>query len=530
MHMNRVLVAFAPVALGLMSIIASATAPGMAAAPTPVIVATAYGRVQGRLLTGNKGSAAVRVFKGVPFAAPPVGPLRWRAPQPPKAWHGVRPALHFASPCMQPPSPHRLGPWSSSFLNSLPSSEDCLYLNVWAPAASSRQAPRPVMVWIYGGGFTSGGANVTVYNGAALARKGVVLVSVNYRVGPFGFLAARALTNTSPRHSSGNYALLDQIAALRWVHDNIGNFGGNPRQVTIFGQSAGAFSVGLLMQSPRAQGLFQRAIIMSGPGVLPFLNRRPSLAQSEQQGAHVMSACGVHTLAALRALPASSIESCAGRFRWTPTRDGWVTRSGWRPARQVAVINGMVADDMGIGDYSNDPAPRNLSSYRATLRRACGDRAAECARLYPAHNDRQASREQLKLLRERARVSLYLWARRQRHWSPQVYTYCFTHVMPWPKHPNYGAYHSSELPYAFNNLARVHRPWTAADARVAREMSTYWTNFAKRGDPNGPQLAHWPAFRAQPLTMRLGAHAGPMPLASPAAFRFWRTQLLQLRK
>lgn len=493
--------------------------------------ATAQGRpvrtTEG-LVSGVAGPEGIEVFKGIPFAAPPVGKLRWQPPRPPAAWQGVREARDFGPPCMQMPSPERLGPWTTPFLSKLQPSEDCLYLNIWT-APNKPAAPRPVMIYIYGGGFTSGAGSVAIYDGSKLASQGVVVVDFNYRVGPFGFLAYPGLTAESPHHASGNYALLDQIAALRWVKRNIAAFGGDPRQVTIFGQSAGAFSVGLLMQSPLAEGLFQRAIIMSGPGSLPIplSTSRDGFAAAEQEGEQFAARMGAHSLSELRALPAENILQAGERMRWAPIHDGWVLRAGWHPEREVPVINGMVADDIGIGYYGNGPAPAvTLADYNERMQALCGDEAAVCKKLYPAAADAEADRALRSALQDRARASLYLWAKNQSHISPEVYLYYFDREIPWPQHPEYRVFHSSELPYVFRNLRMLHRPWRSADFRVSDVVSAYWTNFAKDGNPSGDHLPGWPAFDAASLSiMQLGVPMEPIPLASPAQQRFWMQHL-----
>jgi para-nitrobenzyl esterase len=483
---------------------------------------------QSGLVSGVELSDGLEAFKGIPFATPPVGKLRWQPPEPPAAWQGVRKADNFGPPCMQPASPERAGPWTRVFLSKLQPSEDCLYLNVWT-TAKRPHLPRPVMVWIYGGGFTGGAGSVPIYDGAALARKGVVVVNFNYRLGPFGFLAYPGLTEESPRHSSGNYALLDQIAALRWVRRNIAAFGGDPRRVTIFGQSAGAASVWLLMQSPLTSGLFERAIIMSGPAVIPFgsVTAQGTLASAEKEGEAFAAKLGVHSLPQLRDLPAQKITQESVHTRWAPIRDGWVLRARWHPPREVAVINGMVADDIGIGYYGNGPAPGvTMKVYQKRIQGLCGDNVATCLKLYPAANNQQAAVAVRTALRDRARVSLYKWGVQQKHDSPQVYIYYFDRKIPWPQHPEYGVFHSSELPYVFDNLKLLNRPWQPVDQRVADEMLDYWTNFAKNGSPNAAGLPHWPAFRAGNLTiMRLGARTEPIPPAPAARVQFWMKNL-----
>ncbi len=496
-------------------------APALIAQGPPV-------RIRSGLVSGTALSRGIEVFKGIPFAAPPVGKLRWRPPQPPASWHGVRRADRFGPPCMQPPSPQRLGPWTRVFLSKLQPSENCLYLNVWT-TAKRPVTPLPVMVWIYGGGFTSGAGSVAIYDGAALTRKGVVVVNFNYRVGAFGFLADPGLTAESPHHSSGNYALLDQIAALRWVERNIAAFGGDPHEVTIFGQSAGALSVWALMQSPLARGLFERTIIMSGEGVIPIppAMAHRSLAEAENEGEQFAARFGGYSLAQLRSLVAEKIVQASQQMPWAPIWDGWVLRAGWHPRHEVTVINGMVADDIGIGYYgSANPPLVTLRTLHDTLKEICGNELSTCRKLYPASNNGQAAEMRVTALQDRARVSLYKWAVEQSKASPHVYIYYFNREIPWPEHPAYGVFHSSELPYVFDNLQLLRRPWQPADWHVAEEMSSYWTNFAKTGSPNASGLPTWPAFESKNLTiMQLSASMEPTPLAFGARLRFWMERL-----
>jgi para-nitrobenzyl esterase len=284
-------------------------------------------RIDSGLISGQTNSDGVTSYLGIPFAMPPVGNLRWRPPQPVEPWNGVRKADHFGASCMQDEMGVRL-PWSRGFMTQGPISEDCLYLNVWTPSRSGAKK-LPVMVWIYGGGYSEGSSEVAVYNGEKLATKGVVVVTFNYRVGPLGFLAYPALTAESPHHASGNYGLLDQIAALKWVHRNIARFGGDPSKVTIFGQSAGAGSVGILMASPVAKGLFQRAITESGLGLFRGLDSRKPLAEAEAQGVKYAERMGAHSLAQLRALPSADFAKAipgmpAGLTGFSSNLDNWV--------------------------------------------------------------------------------------------------------------------------------------------------------------------------------------------------------------
>jgi para-nitrobenzyl esterase len=423
---------------------------------------------------------SVSAFLGIPYAAPPLGELRWRPPQPLPYRNADWRADQFGSSCIQSQPRSRL-PWTEEFMTQGPIDEDCLYLNVWTNARNT-SARLPVMVWIYGGAFTEGSSAIAVYDGTELAKKGVVVVTINYRVGPLGFLAHPELSKESPRGSSGNYGLLDQIAALTWVQKNIAGFGGDPKQVTIFGQSAGAISVAELMRSPLAKGLFTRAIALSGPGLLGRNALGTGAAQRDREaaGSKFAEALGAPSLAALRALPASAFIPGAvpggATIPSSPVVDGWVLPADG-PGDQVPLIVGFVADDLGLGGTTP---------------------------------------EQKTAARQRARVSMHLWAAEQLKASRRLYTYFFDRAIPWPAHPEYGAFHSGELPYVFQTLGRLNRPWEPVDRTVADTVSSYFTNFAKKGDPNGPGLPSWPAYDpAAFTTMQLGARSGSMDLAEP---------------
>lgn len=452
-----------------------ATAPLAFGARSLEIVKTDLGQ-----LSGVHAADGVTAFLGVPFGAPPVGNLRWRPPQRAAHWNGVRNADRFGTSCMQVEAGSRL-PWTEEFMTQGPIGEDCLFLNVWTPAERAN-AKLPVMFWIYGGGFSEGSGEVAVYDGTELAKKGVVIVSVNYRVGVLGFLAHPELSAESEHHVSGNYGILDQIEALRFVHRNIAAFGGDPERVTIFGQSAGALSVTALMKSPLATGLFARAIAQSGPGLLRpnALGANATLADREAAGAKYAEARGAKTLAALRAMPAADFyppsRSGIPAPPNGPFADGWVLPTA-DPAVQVPLMVGLVADDIGIsgGNVSADQKPA---------------------------------------ARERARTSVEAWAAEQRKASKAVYTYYFDRVLPWPAHPEFGAFHSSEIPYVFETLAKLDRPWAPIDRTLADEVSSYWTNFAKTGDPNGRGLPAWPAYNPDAhVTMELGERVGPISIA-----------------
>ncbi len=500
----------------LAAVMCSATSHMASASDKALIVHTEKGAVSGVMQNG------VIAFKGIPFAAPPVGNLRWKPPQPIPAWKGVLKANHFQPACMQ----ERIGsmlPWTAPFMVQGPISEDCLYLNVWTPADAPRKN-LPVYVYIYGGAFQQGSSSVAIYDGANIAKENVVFVSFNYRVSVFGFLADPELSKESLHHSSGNYGLLDQIAALRWVKANITAFGGDPNNVTIAGQSAGAMSVVDLLTSPLAHGLFQAAIAESGVFLanLPM----PTLSQAEKAGAAYAEQHGAHSLAELRAMPADQLLSHPAP-NFSPIADGWVLPTAPRSAiaaghfADVPVITGLNADEGSMSpQYGKTPAPE----FKAQAKRIYGDFAGEFLKLYPADNDAAAHESEMQSTRDRQKVATWLWGlARSKHATTPLYTYIFTRRTPWPEHPEFGAFHSAEIPYVFLTLSIVGHPYTEEDQKLAEEMNAYWVAFAAKHDPNADRRPEWSAF--SPLsstTMELGDHTGPEPIASPAKDAFWR--------
>ena len=464
---------------------------------------------------------AVVSFKGIPFAAPPVGQLRWRAPKPVSAWKETLKADHFGASCIQGPN-NELLPWTKEFMYVTPVSENCLFLNIWTPKVSA-SAKLPVLVYIHGGAFTSGSGDVPVYDGEALARTGMVIVTINYRLGVLGFLAHPALTAESAHHSSGNYGLLDQIEALKWVRENIGAFGGDSARVTIAGQSAGAMSVADLLASPLAEGLFSAAIADSGIGGrgVPM----QTLADAEKAGAAFAAAKKAASIEALRALPASEFAKPGGRL--SPIVDGWVVRENAVTATEekgggsdVPVITGFQANDAALGG----PKTTTAAQFVSRAKQAYGSMADEFLKLYPADSDAEAAESAVESGRDRLKAGMYLWAskRAATHKSP-VYIYYFDRAVPWPAHPEYGAFHSGELPYTFGNLTMFDRPWEPVDRTISKLMMTYWKDFASSGGPNDATVPTWAAVDpSKPLVMRLGAESGPMPVADPAKLDFWR--------
>lgn len=457
------------------------------------IIALDTVKVETGLLTGiHNDSSGVWAFKGIPFAAPPVGGLRWKEPQPATSWEGVRKCDTFSASALQPP-PNPFMMWTKEFMAPLePLSEDCLYLNVWT-AATSADEKRPVIVWIHGGGFSGGSGSVPLYDGEGLAKKGVVFVTINYRLGIFGFLAHPELTKESPHHASGNYALLDQLAAIRWVKKNITGFGGDPNRVTIAGQSAGSFSVNALVASPLGKGLFEGAIAESG-GMFSRETRLQSLEDGEKAGLKVAETVKAKSLADLRAIPAEELLK-AGAPNMV-TRDGYFLPESvleiFEAGKQndVPLLTGWNADEGFLFGK-----PKTAKEFKAEAEKKYGSMAADFLKLFPAANDGEAAKAQKTISRnELFAWQNYSWARFQSKGKSKAYLYQFSRVPP--GEPNYGAFHSAEFGYCLNTLDKWARPFEEWDKKLSEAMSSYWVNFATTGNPNGPGLTEWPAFDA----------------------------------
>jgi para-nitrobenzyl esterase len=474
-----------------------------ASAYSAPVVLIDSGRVAGRQDDG------VVAYLGIPYAAPPVGALRWRRPQPPQSWSGVRPAARFAPACMQQ---------GVSMPGETPPavSEDCLYLNVWGPARRPTAGPAPVMVWIHGGGYTNGSAAMPLYSGDRLARKGVVVVNFGYRLGPLGFLAHPELSQEAGGGTSGNYALMDQIAALEWVRRNIAGFGGDPRNVTIFGQSAGAMSVSLLMASPKATGLFQRAIGESG-GVFEPSKLAPGyqLAQAEKDGAAYAASLGAKSLAELRALPAERLLEGRASTVSHPVIEPLVLPL----APYDAYVRGRINDVPILVGYNLEEARSlvDLKTVRAAtfavdVRRAWGPLPVPIIEAYPVSSDADAQQARANLERDlRFGWDMWAWSRLEAG-RRAVYLYSFSHQPPFPAgsvRAGWGASHFAELWYVFDHLDQESWAWTAADRCLAKMMSSYWVNFARSGNPNGPGLPRWKPFtEADESALRLDDPTG----------------------
>ncbi|HEY7211853.1 MAG TPA: carboxylesterase/lipase family protein [Bryobacteraceae bacterium] len=476
-----------------------------------VPVRTASGLLEGTL-TAN---GAVRVFKGIPYAAPPTGALRWQPPQPAPAWQGVRKADEFGARCMQ----GRV--FQDMVFRDKGPSEDCLYLNVWTPAHVS--TPLPVMVWIYGGGFQAGAASEPRQDGENLTRKGVVVVSMNYRLGIFGFFAHPELAKESGRNASGNYGLLDQLAALRWVHQNIAAFGGDPANVTIFGESAGSMSVNAQVTSPLAAGLFKQAIGESG-GNFGFAAPFPTLAQSEENGARFAREMNTPTLKELRAKSAQELLDAAMKghnvFRFWPNVDGYFFPESpleiYQAQKQnhVAVLAGWNRDEMNDAAFFGKN-PHTRENYDAKLKQMFGPQEAQALKLFPAATPEEIEHSAGQLASAQfIAYSTWKWLEFEAH-TPGVkaYRYHFEQAPPVEGGgPSRGAYHSADIEYVFQTLDWKKLPWTETDRRVSDQISSYWTNFAKTGDPNGRGLPEWPRYAPSDFPVM---HVGPKTQAAP---------------
>jgi para-nitrobenzyl esterase len=484
----------------------------------------AGGELQGVAANG------VASFKGIPFAAPPVGELRWKKPQPAVAWQGVRAASSFAPSCMQDAAMLQLQQAPPAM------SEDCLYLNVWTPAKSASER-LPVMVWIYGGGFAIGTTAAPLYDGAKLAEKGVVLVSIPYRVGAFGFLAHPDLSRESGK-GSGNYGLQDMIAGLEWVRANIAAFGGDPRNVTIFGESAGGIAVSMLAASPYAKGLFHKAISESGGSFAP--SRRaaegglnvPSLALAESTGSEFLGKLGATTVSAARALPAGEILQAQGPglgSGFWPVDDGDVL-----PGDQHVLYSAGRFNDTPvlIGTNSDEGAlfiqdGVTSAAFQEQIRGGgYGEHADELLAVYPSATDAQALQSARNVFRDSLFAwPTWTWARLQSaKGKGSAYVYYFDHRTP--QRPN-GASHADEMQYVFRNLGSGFAGVSDGTARpeetaMSDLVSAYWTNFAKTGDPNGAGLPRWPAFtEARQQVMFLDAASSARPVPNMEQLKAW---------
>ena len=488
-----------------------------------VLAPSAFSQIQTAKVTGGEVQGVVTdgisIFKGIPFAAPPVGGLRWKAPAPVPAWTGIKKADAFGPACMQP---------ANSMGNTAPVSEDCLYLNVWTPAKKAGEKI-PVIVWIYGGGFSGGSTSTPMYDGMGFAKKGVVLVSVAYRVGPFGFLAHPELSRESGR-GSGNYGLEDMIAGLQWVKKNIAQFGGDPANVTIFGHSAGGMAVNMLAASPVARGLFHRVICMSGGSFAPLQTSEqggiglgiPALKLAESTGEAFLQKLGAADIRAARALSAEEIQKSVGGgmggggLRFRPVADGYIIPSDLysiyqaRRFNDTPILVGHTSDE--LGSFGGRGKSITASQFENQIRSQYGPHADAILSVYPHSTDAEAAKSSREISRESMfSWSTWTWARLQsRLGKGKAFVYYYDYHAPNVD----GSGHGSDVPYAFQTLSggRGGAP-KPEDLKLSDIISSYWVNFAKSGDPNGPGLPRWPPFTENdPKAIVFDADSGARPL------------------
>jgi len=478
-------------------------------------------KVEGGVLEGIRGAdPAVRIFEGIPYAAPPAGALRWQAPQPAAAWTGVRKADQFGARCYQGSI------FSDMIFRDKGISEDCLYLNVWTPSPAPKKR-LPVLVYFYGGGFAAGASDEPRYDGTNFAKKGLIVVTVNYRLGVFGFVAHPELTAESPHKASGNYGMLDQVAALQWVQHNIAAFGGDPGKVTIGGESAGSAAVSALMASPLAAGLFRGAIGESGAmfntgGVLAG----QPLEKAEKIGVAFATTLGAKSLAEMRAASAEDVlkaSSKGGNVRFGPIIDGYFLpaepASIYAAGKQshVALLAGWNADEVRMSVLSAKQKP-TAASFSGLLKARFGDKAGAAAKVYAASTDEEALASAGDLASDGFIVySTWKWIEMQAATGQApVYRYRFDRPVPLPEGtPDPGvkglAGHSWELEYVFGALDSKKAAWGPEDRKASEEVAAYFANFIKKGNPNGSGLPKWPAFTKTHQVMHLDAasHAAP---------------------
>lgn len=521
------------IARTLTVLLAAAMSASAAAGPDQVTVAN--GKLQGT----TNSDKTVRIFKGIPFAAPPVGNLRWKAPQPPLNWQGVRQADKFGSACLQ------TNVFGDIYFRGNQPSEDCLTLNIWIPAKPAGEK-LPVFLWYYGGGFVAGSASEPRYDGENLARKGIIVVEPNYRLGVFGFLSYPELTKESGHNSSGNYGLLDEVAALHWVVKNIAAFGGDPQNITIGGESAGSLSVSALMASPLSRTLFQKALGESGAFFPSSLNagmHTKTLAETEQSGVKFAESVGATSLAQLRALPGNELLEAAAKndrgFAFGPNIDGYLLPTDVKTIyahgdqSRVPLLAGWNADEGKMFVLLN-PQKTTVKSFAEQANKRFGDEAAEFLKLYPASTDQQAVLSAEALAGDDfIAFSTWKWIDMQRKTGDSaVYQYHFEQVPkvkpgamigPIPA-GEVGSKHAGEIEYVFQTLkSQQGVPWTEDDFKVSDAMSSYWVNFVKNGNPNGSGLPDWPKSGRQNgyQVMHLSGkdiHAGPDSLRSRYEF------------
>jgi len=474
---------------------------------------------------------AVTQYLGIPYAKPPVGDLRWRDPVVAPAWKGVRDATAFGASCYQD-KPDLWGPFSPEFLELGPKiSEDCLYLNVWTPKGPHKKLP--VFFWIHGGGFGSGSTYIPIYNGKNLADKGVVVVTINYRLGIFGFLAHPELTKESKLHSSGNYGLLDMAEALKWVKKNIAAFGGDPNDITIGGQSAGAAAVNDLILSPAAKGLFQRAAAFSGSGGgFPIA----TLADAEKIGTDLAAKLHAKTAADLRAVSAERLmqatvvappkpgSKAMPHIVFAPNVDGSVLAGNPGDPSTPVVTNAPLLTGFTHEDMFLSIEPVTPEGFEKKVREKYGSWADKFLAAYPHATVEQATKSDGDLARDRTAMNMTLWAAaRSRNAGEAIYTYMFNHPYPLLNREKYGTFHTADVPYIFGALELSPKKASQADWDVSRQIQSYLINFMKTGNLVGEGLIPWASDPANFRLMNLGDHVGgALAVSSPECLELFK--------
>jgi para-nitrobenzyl esterase len=463
-------------------------------------------QIQSGLVKGVvNATSTVVAFKGIPYAAPPIGDLRWKEPQPPASWDSIRDASQFCASCMQNRAFSRL-PWSKEFMVQDSISEDCLYLNIWTPAKTLADK-LAVLIYFHGGGFNEGSGSVAVYDGTHLAEKGIIVVNANYRLGVLGFMAHPELTAESQHHASGNYGLLDMVAVLKWIKGNIAAFGGDPDRVCISGQSAGAMSVNALIASPLAKGLFQRAITQSGSSLKGIgSGNLPSLKDAESRGVDFAKGKGVSNLAELRKVAALDIIKPDEKAATTFGMGFGIISDGY-------FLTDHPINILKAGKQNDTPFMTGINSGETMY---MGEKSPAFFNLYPLGAEKDTAAAVKAAGQEQGRIGAYLYLNeRAKTAKTNGYAYYFDQAIPWPEHPEFGAFHTGEVPYVFKSFNMLQRPWTKADTVVADRMASFWANFVKTGDPNAPGLPEWRPFKVDDKSiMRLSADMGMIPVAA----------------
>ncbi len=490
------------------------------------VTAGAQVRTDSGLVAGVAGKdGSVVAYKGIPYAAPPVGDLRWRAPRPPASWQGVRKAEKMGPSCMQTLTGKSF-PLTEEYFPQNEVSEDCLYLNVWA-GSKAAGAKRPVLVWLHGGGSSEGSSAPAIYDGEGLAKKGLVVVTLNFRLAQFGFFTHPELRKESEHNASGNYGYMDILTALTWVQKNIAAFGGDPARVTIGGTAWGTAVVQALTVSPVFKGLFQRAILEGSAGFGAGNSggaRTPE--EAEQDGLNYAKARGGKSLAELRAMSVEELRKSSGPLiRFGPVIDGWMftesPQSAFNAGKRsdIPTLTGSVMS----GTMPNESADLSPADWQKQIRARYADAADAFFKLYPSNSAEEALAARKNSNRDQSLIPMLAWGKtRSKTAKTNAFTYYFTHAQPGEYKEKYGVFSRSEEPYFFNNLAVLNRPWDAEDRKLADIMSSYWVNFAATGDPNGKGLPKWPAFNDQTSqTMELGDKLAPRPFGDDAKIQFF---------